>query len=667
MLKSTAIHELVYTKVVAVLMPHLEAAGFKYSKTKKLFSRKQGIFHQEVYVYHTSYPVSFNVETGQIFLEFKVGGKIDIPEFEKWYLKNMNERISFRDWQEMVKCEVELSFSDFKEDDFYTPTPANAFKKNILKFLSKRLPDEQVIEFNEYINRRLNILIDTLSLKSNPLVLFEARDHPISRPHILLLVFCGHKGLSDSYLDQTYEHYVKTINERLLNDDHQASQLFTSFEQFLIEAKKLANKAYLNPFNKTVNVKDSQYDGFHFSPELIFTERRRFDISAFSINAVHLNLFGDILLHVNDKQVILLNYNGESILNFEIKVPEGFSQLHPVSGLIEGTSDFYVNHCVIKRTGEYIILPLPVPNLKAKQLQSPNIQNLAYTPLLEKYYLLYRNQLLTYTKEGNLETSIQITYGDAKKIFVQKEWVIAIEKDAKLFVLNFQGRLIHTFPFNRANYRFDFSNSFQYLICFFYSKKSQFFDLKSGKQAPLWAHPTFIEGYRELMYNDIYQNYGMHLARFSPDEKYIVGGADHGKYVAWTLPDLKRTELIPQASLIEMLPPKIHTKFDADGKAQEVVNKAEVIELANQLFLKNRDNELNQVFFLKNGDYFLTEIGSSEFLLAWDRHFNSLSYFRSKGRIGFHVNKYLTQINKSELVIYEEATSSAQGDSPPHI
>lgn len=653
MIKSSTIHELVYAKVVAILMPHLETIGFKYSKTKKNFTRKQGIFHQLVYVHHTSYPIYFNSEAEQIFLEFNIISVIEIPEFENWYFKNMNEKIFFRGQQATIKCEVGLSFDDFKQDDFYTPTPGIVFKKNILQSLSKRSPNEQVTTLDEFINTGLNTIIQDLAQKSDPLVLFEARNHPISRTHILLLVFCGHKNLADHYLDQTYENYIELVNENSQKNDSETSRVFASFENFLMEAKILANKEYPNPFNRTVTIKDTQHDAFPFALDLIFTESRRFDISAFSVYAVHLNSFGDIFLFVDNKQVILLNFAGESILKLDIKVPEGFGQLGPISGLIEGTSDFFVNNYVIKRTGESIILPLPLPIQKTKRLPSPNIQDLGYSPLLEKYYLLYRNQLLIYTREGSLETNIEMPHGNAKKIFVQQEWVIAEETNAKLFVLNFQGQLIHTFPYNQANYRFDFSRSFQYLICFFYSTKSQFFDLKLGKQTSLWAHPTFIKGYKELMYNDIHQNYGMHLARFSPDEKYIVGGGDHGKYVAWTMPDLKRIELIPQTKLIEMLPSKVHLKFDADNKAQEVVNRPELVELDNQLFLKNRDNNLNQIFFLKNGDYFLTEIGNSEFLLAWDRHFNNLSYFRCNGKIGLHVNKYLTQLNKSELVIYE--------------
>lgn len=122
-------------------------------------------------------------------------------------------------------------------------------------------------------------------------------------------------------------------------------------------------------------------------------------------------------------------------------------------------------------------------------------------------------------------------YSDAK-ILPEKNIIITTQHTNTLTILEFDGQVKDIYTIGNGNTNFDVSNDQEQIICFFYSTKSQFFNINSKKKDVLWAHPTFIKDYKETLYNDIHHNFGMAVAKFSPDDTYIVGGAEHGKYVA---------------------------------------------------------------------------------------------------------------------------------------
>ena len=145
----------------------------------------------------------------------------------------------------------------------------------------------------------------------------------------------------------------------------------------------------------------------------------------------------------------------------------------------------------------------------------------------------------------------------------------------------------------------------------------------------------------------------MNIAKFSPDNKYIVGGADHGKYVAWNLLKLERIELMPTDEVIELLEPLITSWSNINERGVDVT-KVEKVTLGSQTFLKNRRNDISQIIFFEDGDIFITELGYGKFVLSWDRNFKNLTYKKIDGRLDFHSQKYLTQNTSKELIIYQQ-------------
>ena len=153
------------------------------------------------------------------------------------------------------------------------------------------------------------------------------------------------------------------------------------------------------------------------------------------------------------------------------------------------------------------------------------------------------------------------------------------------------------------------------------------------------------------MYNDTEHNFDLTIAKFSPNDEYIVGGGYHGKYVAWKLPDFERIELIPQQEMINNLVIAIRTEL-VDGVSTRIGTPPELVELKNQVFLKNRGNNVRNIEFYENGDIFTTELNSG-YILTWNRSFENISFTKTGGALRNHDGKYLTKQNAKELVVYK--------------
>jgi len=65
---------------------------------------------------------------------------------------------------------------------------------------------------------------------------------------------------------------------------------------------------------------------------------------------------------------------------------------------------------------------------------------------------------------------------------------------------------------------------------------------------------------------------------------------------------------------------------------------------------------MGEVFFLNDGDYFVTQVNQS--LLVWDRQFKNISFIENVGYLKMHHPTYLTVLGKEELIVYKKRTRS---------
>jgi WD40 repeat protein len=648
MIKKNKIEDLIQEKVVPQIETRLLEFQFKFQKSKKSFFKqlKNGFVHK-ITIYPASSPIIFNEETDKLFLVFYIDFRIENPAFDKWIYEKFDNKEQFSFQKERYTTKIELSFEDFTSDSFYTPTPTQQFKQSILNSFIQQYGTAEIISYEVLIKEKIPYGLLTLDAYSDILTIFES--HQKSYNSIFLLVFGGYMILAKELFNKDFESYISNINIELQKVNNDANRLINNLESFIAKVNKVTDLSLVNPFKRSIKIRIPEDEIFEFSQKVKFKESLRLNISSFQIEAHFVNFNGFVLLITNNHKIIKLDPNGNSIFEYDIKLKKGFRQIdmyRPKIGEIRGTNDFYFNNYIITSQNDVIELVLPTTNLKKGVIQNSTISDFAFWSKMEKYLIFFENNLLFYKKNGELEKSILMNERMGE-IIIEKEWVITHTYNVSTNILNFEGEILGTYETANGNTQFEFAPDYNYLTCFAYSTKSQFFDISTGKNSTLWAHPTFVKGYKELMYNDIENNFGMDILKFSPDNKYMVGGAYHGKYVAWTLPSLKRVELIPSDEMIELFEPIIR---QVDGV--EIAIIAEKIKLDDQIFFKNRRNHMTKIIFFENGDIFITEIGNGKFVLSWDRNFNNLNYKKIKGKLDFHSGKYLTQQTDSELIIY---------------
>lgn len=654
MVRESKIKELTNEKVVTLIDQELNKYGFKYLKSKGHFIRQDCGFNQIVSIYTPSSPLVYDEDTEQILLTFNVSSRIEIPEYEKWHLEKLGEKTHFSYGIDKLTSQIELSFNDFDSESFFKPTDSQRFKRSItLSIMGGSNRHKDIIPLSDLLNTSVSNIV--LKLKENSNILQIHKNREYSYQYIYLLLFSGYQEMAYEELNKYYEYLLSEIEAKINLSEMEASSYIGALNRLIRDSQKVTTLSFNNPYKRSVKISDTKNDYFEFSQKTKLSEILRLDISQFEIKTVNINSTGDILLFANSQKIIKLNHNGKLVFEQDIETKKGFDKIFwgVPSGIVNGTKNFFVNNYIIKDDNTILELPLPVQKLKKGKLQNPHISDFAFCEKTNKYLIIYEDNFITYNIGGQVEKTINVGEKFGSKIIVEKKWIITQKRDKANIILDFEGNTIATYEFGNGNNKFEFSTNYEQLICFFYSTKSQFYDLTNGKKGTLWAHPTFIKDYKETMYNDIENNFGMTVAKFSPDNKYIVGGAYHGKYVAWTLPKLERTELIPQDEMIELLEP-LKSSWSSNGEREETITKAQKITLDNQVFLKNRRNDMSKIFFFENGDIFVTELGYEKFVLSWDRNFSNLTYKKTEGRLDLHADKYLTQRTKTELTIYRQ-------------
>lgn len=652
MVRESKIKELTNGKVATLFERELDKYGFKFLKSKRQFIRQENGFNQVINIYIPYSPLVYDENTEQLHLVFSISSQIEIPNYDNWCFETFGKKSHFSHRIDSFTSQIELSFNDFEKESFYEPTASQKFKRTVtLSFMGEQNHHKDIVDIDDLLKTNIPNLVSKLNENSNILHIYNNREHPFE--HIYLLVFGGYTDIANNEFQNYYNHLLNKIQSKLKVSETEASEDIEELNMFIKDSQRVITLSFSNPYKRSVKISEPKYDFFEFSQKTKFKEVLRLDISQFKLKSVNINSIGDILLFTDNKKIWKINSKGELVFEKEIETKKGFEEIfwEVPSGVIKDTDDFFVNNYIITTDNQFLELPLPIQKLKKGKLQNPHISDFAFLNDSYKYLIIYEDNLLQFDKNGVIENSLTIEQKHGNKIILEKNWILT--QNGKNTILDFEGNILSAYEYGNANFNYEFSLDFQYLICFFYSTKSQFHDLTNGKKRTLWAHPTFIKDYKEKIYNDVNHNFGMIIAKFSPDNKYIVGGADHGKYVAWTLPKLERFELIPQPEMIEKLKPQISTIY-SNGKCEDIITRADVVVLENQFFLKNRNNNISKIIFFENGDVFITEIDYSKFVLSWDRNFNNITHKKIEGNLDFHSNKYLTQKTNIELIIYEK-------------
>jgi hypothetical protein len=658
MIRAAAIKRITEEIVLSKLAPSLKTFGFKYVKTKSLFKKSQGNFDHIIAIKTLHSPLVFDEDADELFLKFDILINVKSPKFDKWIKKTLKTSSYFYHRVEGHRCLEAVNFEQLEEKDFYKPSESRKFKNYVTSLITG--PDtEPRINLTEFKGQlpRITMLLNDLATAVD---LFEHKS-PLFRNYYRLLVFENEIALAKTNYLKTIEEGIKSIEEMLKKNPTEAKKRLEGFDDLIEEAQILLPIEITNPFTrslKKVNLKDQKV---RLAPQLGYEESLRFDTTMVDIKSLAIYDAGTILILTTKYKLIKIDASGAFKTIAQLAFDPCFQNDRHNSLKVRWMSTpgiFVCNNYLIDENDAVIELPLDFDTSKYKEnTLDPNIKTLAFDESIAQFHILFmpykpysgkfnETYHFIYDSAGTLLATNTIER-NCFKLNLQRKELIATCKDNSCDVLDFDGNIKTNLKFGNGNNNIAMSPDGNLLVFHFYGAKSQVYHLDTGKKSTLWAHPTYIKGYKEKFYNDINHNFGLTMCTFSPDGNYLVGCADHGKYVVWDTKKFERKELIPSEASMDIF--NWFTTTVTGNTARRNYFTPYVATLENQEFFVNRRYDIKEISFLQNGSYTITQISDS--LLCWDATFKNVGHVYGIGRVTFSSNNYLAFISKNELVV----------------
>ena len=631
MIRKESIKRLISEVIHKRVEESLSDLGFKYAKSKSQFSKTHNKFKQIISISHYNATVEFDEQNDQIQLHFSIASAIELPRFEKWCEKEYDQKHRIYHQVNHFKYFYNLSEHELNLLETFTSSKSRQFKTNVSRALAgnrkeKSIPFKEIEEFGfVHYQSNLDLFCDTKILYENRrnkndlsyirmLEYLEETEFAKSENIISLNVWKENlktiefKTISDRNLALTnYNKRVNLINERFSTSIEQWNETFKQFE--------VGRHSLPNPHSETIK--------FTQIVSILNPSSKILRYHSIGEHLLQIREDGSIIRHRKDGEILsTINVQGfAKIVPYSVSKSEDGSILYVANTVIKEERYLYLNYnSNIEDNGS--IKPIPF-----SQVSFDKRNQFAF--LISNFK---KHELHFCDSEGNHISKIDLPIRPIE-IIPSLEIVLCEKQDKSCEVYGIDGEFRYSMPSNNARYSlrkgYDYNLESDLFLSGWYYTKSQLFNLSSGKLVKhLWAHPTNINGYKEKLYSDINHNFGMGTFKFSPKGDYVIGGADHGKYVAWTTNNCQRYELIPNEQYLSRL------------------ENAEVIDLDGHKMLKNRGNHMGSILFFENGKYFGFQIKKD--ILIWDNEFNHLETILDFG--------YINQINSELLLAENEGT-----------
>ncbi|MEM9547490.1 MAG: hypothetical protein AAGA77_16035 [Bacteroidota bacterium] len=614
MIKKDSIKKLIEQVIHKKVESELTSLGFKYAKSKSQFWKNVDKFKQIISISHYNASIEFDETKDLIQLQFRIASAIEIPRFEKWCEKEYGQkhRIYYR--LNNFKYFYNLSEIELGILETYSPTKSQQFKANVSRAIAGN-QKEDVISFDEIEKKGFQLFKSNLDLFCNPILMYENRRNENDISYIRMLEYLNElelakkeniksiefwkahmektefRTISDRNLALTnYNKRIELINQRFSTNLQKWTENFSPFEIDNNSKKNISKKFITLELEVSVKKPSSKIIGYY-----------KIDDDYFQIRED-----GSILKHHSNGQ-ISSKYQVESfdkIPPYSINFSRKDNRIFVGDLVVEQTKTFPLEYkSQIEKNGT--ILPIPFS-------QVYDAKNNEFAFLISNYK---KHEIHFCDELGKHSRFIELPERPIE-IIPELEIILCEKQDKACQVYDLAGQFKYSMPSNNARYSFknkyDYNLTSDLFLSGWYYTKSQLYNLTSGEFVKhLWAHPTNIKGYKEILYSNINHNFGMGQFKFSPKGDYIIGGADHGKYVAWTTKDIKRIELIPSQEYLSKL------------------KDAVVIEIEGKQMLKNRGNHMGEIVFLNEGNLFGFQIGKD--LLIWNKEFKHIETFEDIG------------------------------------
>ncbi|HAA22393.1 MAG TPA: hypothetical protein DCP28_27845 [Cytophagales bacterium] len=470
------------------------------------------------------------------------------------------------------------------------------------------------------------------------------------------MAFEGKTELAQQRYLEEFEEVKAETAELLKTNPKKATDLVVELEDLAVEMKTLFGLEVEATFSRELRSKPSQDQKVRLAPKLGYLEQLRLDVSVMRVQSFDINDTGACLLLDDTGLLTKVAPDGDHQEMGKLHFPSHFRKNEYSFKVkwLEEAQCFVCNNFLVTETNELIELSLDLADKKFKPGSvHPGITDLAYDPALEQYHLLFTPDYkisyhAVYDRKGALMKSQPLDRKGVKINLPRKELIVQGEGNS-FDVLSFEGEVLGNYPYGNGNNRVALSPDGNHMALHFYATKSQLYDLGKGKKKTLWAHPTHLKGYKETFYNDIHHNFGMTHAVFSPGGQYLVGGADHGKYVCWDTQKWERQELIPSEAARRVF--QWFTTTFQEGVSTKNYFTPHTAMLEGQEHFINRGYELTEVSFLNEGAYWVLQV--KDHLLVWNTDRENVGYVYGIGYVAFSPSHYLAVLQGNDLVIMQ--------------
>lgn len=655
MIRANSLKKLSEEIIINSIGEILANSGFKYLKGKRSFKRQVSNFDQIISISEPHNALEFNEKTEEIFLKFSLSISIEIPKLDKWVKDKLNERSFFRHNLKVLDSITNVDFEQLSKDDFFTPTESQQFKHAITSSLTG--PDTKERTNLEEIIRVLPSVVSNLDEASNGLWLFENRTEAFLK-YFRLLIFTNQIDLAKEQYTNLYHDIQNKISDFLETDIENVKKHIQALEKLQVEAKLLLDLDFENPFSREISIKENQGIKVKLAENLGYKESLRFDLKLVDLTSYAINDSGELLLLIDNKKLEKVNKEGQIIKTWEINYDSCFKESFDKEIYWNKEAKAFIfNNFIVDSNNKFTELKhdISLENYKKDSIY-PDLNDLVFDPKNKTFRTLYspdrkETLLSTYSLKGDLISSVKIK-GNGLKINLPKEKLIFAGEGNSMDIFDFKGNKEKNIKYGNGNNRIALSPDGSKMALHFYSTKSQVYDFDKGTEKVVWAHPTFLKNYKENFYNDINHNFGMTIAEFSPDSQFLLGGADHGKYVYWDVEKYKRFEMIPSEESF-----KIFNWYTTSFKGDKAINnyfKPYIVEHEGQELFINRGYDTSKISFLDNGKLVITHNGDC--LLIWDKEFKNIGYVYGIGNTNFSESQYMATIHKSDLIILKKLT-----------
>lgn len=654
MIKANSLKKLNERIVLKGLLGKLEPLGFKYLKSKQHFKRVVGNYDHIISFGTSHSPLEFNENTEELHLKFYINTYIESPKFDKWISKTLKSRSFFRHSLESTKCIEIVDFNILEVDDFFTPSESRKFK-NYITSLLVGVDNENRISLKEY-ESKLTESIKSFDNLDTAKKLYDSKTQAF-RDYLRLLVFEGDiEKAKIEYLEK-YNYIKSKIDLTNTEKIDETKKTIQSLEKFASEIEIFFNTKLENPFERGLTKLESRKEKIKLAPNLGFEECLRLDCSLLDIESYDINDSGEVLIVNKSKEVNKINPNGEIENIGKLEFDDCFSNDFNTSKIrwLENAKTFSCDNYIINEKNDLVKLVFDFDKSKFKTNEVQlYIKDLVFDDKKKEFHFLYlinykTNYHSIYDKNGKLITTKSFDKNILKLNLLRKEYILQSEKNS-VDIMDFKGNVKENYKYGNGNDRIALSPDGKLMLFHFYSTKSQLYNLDNKKKQTLWAHPTFLKNYKENFYNDINHNFGLTTCKFTPDGNYVIGGADHGKYVVWDTKRFERKELIPNQSALKLF--NWFTTTISEGKSTENYFKPYLIEHEGHSLFINRGYDISNISFIENGDFIITQI--SDCLLVWNKDFENIGNVYGIGQVAFSSNKFLIYKTDKEIVIHQK-------------